>query len=478
VTVSMAGRITSCNRAFLAMVEFDEDEFLGKHFTKLPAVRARDVSKYARAYRSIVRGEPVDPFETSWTTGSGTVRHGEIHVTVMKHEGEPANVQVIIQDVTKRTEAERALRHSEENYRTIFDSANDAIMIHDARTGRLLDVNRKTEQMFGYPVQEFLALSVGDFSSGEPSYTNETALQRIHAAADGQPQLFEWHCRKKDGGLFWVEVSLRQVTLLGESVVLAVVRDVSERKQFEAQLRQSQKLESIGTLASGVAHEINNPLMGMINYADLISSRVQDSHLREFAEDIKLEGDRIAKIVRNLLSFARQDRERHSQARIRDIVDASLILVGSLLRKDFIQLEIDVPEDLPAVQCRSQQIQQVLINLLTNARDSLNQRFADMEGDKVVRIVSRVIRDPGDGQAWLRTTVADTGGGIPDDVIRCIFDPFFTTKPREQGTGLGLSISYGIVREHGGRLSVESRPDEFAQFHVDLPLPPADDTSP
>jgi PAS domain S-box-containing protein len=477
VTVSMAGRITSCNRAFLAMVEFDEDEFLGKHFAKLPAVRARDLSKYVRAYRSILRGRSVDPFETSWTTGSGAVRHGEVHVTVMKHDGEPTNVQVIIQDVTKRKEAERSLRQSEENYRTIFDSANDAIMIHDAVTGRLLDVNRKTEQMFGYPVKEFLTLSVGDFSSGEPSHTNETALQRIHAAADGGPQVFEWHCRRKDGSLFWVEVSLRQVTLLGESVVLAVVRDVSERKQLEARLRQSQKLESIGTLASGVAHEINNPLMGMINYAELISSRVQDSSLKEFAEDIKLEGDRIAKIVRNLLSFARQDREQHSQARVRDIVNASLILVGSLLRKDLIQLDIDVPEDLPAVQCRSQQIQQVLINLLTNARDSVNQRFANMEGDKTVRIVSRVIHDPGDGKAWLRTSISDNGRGIPDDVKQRIFDPFFTTKPHEHGTGLGLSISYGIVREHGGRLSVESRPNEFAQFHVDLPLSTDDDTS-
>jgi len=317
-------------------------------------------------------------------------------------------------------------------------------------------------------LDEFVGLGVGDFSLGVPPYSDVEALDLIHAAAAGRPQVFEWRCRRKGGELFWTEVNLRAVTLLGRNVVLAIVRDISERKELESRLWQSQRLESIGTLASGVAHEINNPLMGMINYAELISSRAEDETLRGFAEEIKVEGNRVARIVRNLLSFSRQDREQHSPARMSDIVDASLSIIGSLVRKDFVQIDVDVPDDLPSVRCRSQQIQQVLVNLLTNARDSLNARFAGANEDKQLRIESEVVED--DGARWLRTVVEDTGVGIAEDVIDRIFDPFFTTKARNEGTGLGLSISYGIARDHGGRLFVTSEPNRRTCFTLDLPL--------
>ncbi len=377
-------------------------------------------------------------------------------------------IVLVLENITERKATEAALRESEENYRTIFDSANDAIMIHDAETGRILDANEKTEEMFRYPLDEFISLSVGDFSLGTPPYSDAEALRLIRAAAAGDPQLVEWHCRREGDELFWTEVSLRAVVLTGRRVVLAIVRDISERKELEAKLWQSQRLESIGTLASGVAHEINNPLMGMINYAELISSRSKDNELSRFAEEIKAEGDRVAKIVRNLLSFSRQDREQHSPARLGDIVDASLSIVGSLLRKDFVLIDLDVPEDLPVVRCRSQQIQQILINLLTNARDSLAARFPGADERKILRITAEIVED-GEGR-WLRTGVEDAGVGIPEHVVDRIFDPFFTTKGRNKGTGLGLSISYGIARDHGGRLSVESTPNERTRFLLDLPL--------
>lgn len=246
------------------------------------------------------------------------------------------------------------------------------------------------------------------------------------------------------------------------------VRAEEEKLALEGHLRQTQKLESIGTLASGVAHEINNPLTGIINFADLIESRIEDEQLQQFAQGIQQEGERIATIVRSLLSFARQDKDAHSPARIIDITDASLNLVGSLLRKDQITVDLSIPDDLPEVSCRSQQIQQVVINLLTNARDALNERYPAYDENKLIAISSRVFRE--DEIDWLRTTVEDHGVGIPEDMARTVFDPFFTTKPREKGTGLGLSISYGIIREHQGRLSIESIPGEFTKVHIDLPV--------
>jgi len=458
------GSIDFVNEAACRMLGYTRDELLSKYAWDITVGYPRKRREELWAELKI---DGVEVSETAIMRKDGTTFPSEMTAQFLSFQGIEYEF-VLAVDIAERKAAEAALQQSEMSYRTILESANDVIMLHDAVTGRLLDGNEKIQEMFGYPVNEFLKLQVGEFSSGELQYSQEEALRLIHATAAGVPQVFEWHSKKQSGELFWAEVSLRQVSLLGESVILAIVRDISERKHFEAQLRQSQKLESIGTLASGVAHEINNPLMGMINYAELISSRVENDSLREFAEGIKTEGGRVARIVRNLLSFSRQDQEQHSPARMTDIIDASLSLTGSLLRKDFIQLSVDVPEDLPVIRCRSQQIQQVFLNLVTNARDSLNTKYVDAHHDKRLRITSQVLREG--EQLWLRTTVEDFGKGIPKDRADRIFDPFFTTKARHEGTGLGLSISYGIVRDHGGRLTVESALDQFTRFHVDLPL--------
>jgi len=247
-----------------------------------------------------------------------------------------------------------------------------------------------------------------------------------------------------------------------------------EKRALETHLHQTQKLEAIGTLASGVAHEINNPLTGIINYADLIASRVDDPSLRDFAEGIQEEGGRIASIVRSLLSFARQDKDEHSTAYIPDIVDASMSLLGALMRKEQVTIEVEIEENLPTVRCRSQQIQQVLVNLLTNARDALNARYPEYDENKIVRIVAGPHTQGTD--RYLRITVEDHGIGIAPESAASIFDPFYTTKPKEKGTGLGLSISYGIVREHAGTLSVDIETPGITKFHVDLPVDQSDET--
>ncbi len=258
----------------------------------------------------------------------------------------------------------------------------------------------------------------------------------------------------------------------------------AEIRQREAQLRRVQKLESIGTLAGGVAHEINNPIMGIMNYAQLIIDRLgPDSNVAEFATEIGRETQRVATIVRNLLSFARHEKQQHRLARVCDIVEGTLSLVRAVLRHDQITLEVDVPEDLPAIRCRSQQIQQVVMNLITNARDTLNEKYPGYDNNKRVSI-SASLFERADHQ-WIRITVEDSGVGIPADVRERMFDPFYTTKLRHEGTGLGLSISHGIVKDHGGELTVESEVGQWTRFHMDLPVndrsqvedDPADGTS-
>jgi len=251
--------------------------------------------------------------------------------------------------------------------------------------------------------------------------------------------------------------------------VLENVRDLTEQKQLEAQLRQSQKLKSIGTLAGGVAHEVNNPINGIMNYAQLIKDELAESNptVTDFAGEIIHETERIANLVENLLAFARHEEETpFSPVNIHDVVEETVSLIQTVLRHDQIQLDIDVPKNLSLVYCRSQQIQQVLMNLITNARDALNEKYNGFHENKRISVkaqedaVNRIIR----------LTVEDQGNGISQNDYDRIFDPFYTTKTSDEGTGLGLSISWGIVKDHGGSLNVKSRPGEGTRVQLTLPM--------
>jgi signal transduction histidine kinase len=241
-----------------------------------------------------------------------------------------------------------------------------------------------------------------------------------------------------------------------------------ERLRLEAQLRDAQKLEALGTLAGGVAHEINNPVNGILNYSQLIIERLadRDREVAEIAGEIIHEAERITLIVRNLLQFTRHEKPRYSPARIVDIVESTISLMRTISKRDQITLDIEVPVGLPKVKCRSQQIQQVLMNLLTNARDALNEKYPGYHRDKIIAVRAGLMEK--DGRPWIRTTVEDKGTGIPSDIQPRIFEPFFTTKPGDKGSGLGLAVSLGIVKEHGGELQVETQPGQFTRVHLDL----------
>jgi PAS domain S-box-containing protein len=251
-----------------------------------------------------------------------------------------------------------------------------------------------------------------------------------------------------------------------EGVVINA-RDITETRKMEERLMQSQRIEAIGTLAGGVAHEINNPINGIMNYAQLIlDGENEEGPTSELAREILHETERIAGIVKNLLTFARHEKQSHSSALLSDIVTSVLSLIQTVMRHDQIILELSIPEDLPKIKCRTQQIQQVLMNLMTNGRDALNERYPGYSPEKKLRVSAEVILK--EDRRFIRTTVEDWGSGIRREIQGRIFDPFFTTKPKETGTGLGLSISYGIVKDHGGELSVESEPGKPTRFHMDL----------
>jgi signal transduction histidine kinase len=246
---------------------------------------------------------------------------------------------------------------------------------------------------------------------------------------------------------------------------------------MESHLRSQQKLESVGVLASGVAHEINNPLNGILNYGQVILDAVKNEELNcndyrdsiaTFSKEIIKESDRISGVVGNLLQFARTGSKRFVEIQIADIINNILNLIDTVIKQDQIVLEIDIQPDLPKIECRSQEIQQVLLNLIINAKDALNAKYKGFDEQKTINVnVSEVDSDK---QKMIRITVRDNGNGIPKDIGENIFDPFFTTKSRSEGTGLGLYISFGIVKDHGGKMSFITKQGKFTQFIVDLPV--------
>ena len=431
---------------------------------------SRDILRdaFERAIRDAV------PFDLELEVHTTTGRHlwGRATGEAVHQNGRCVKLRGTFQDIDARKTAELAQQETERALRTLMGNLPGmAYRCANAPSWPMDFVSEGALAVTGYTEQELIgsgATAFNDLIVPEDRSRVWETIQR--GVAREEPFEIEYRIRAKNGEERWVRERGRAIApAAGRPAVLeGFITDITAQRTLEAQVRQNQRLESIGTLASGVAHEINNPLMGMINYAELIQSDAADERIRDFAREIVQEGTRVARIVRNLLSFARQQPEETSPARLTDIITRSLSLLGTTLRRDGIAVIIEVPEDLPSIRCRSQQIEQVFINLLTNAQASLNARYPARDEDKLIFLRAfRSTRSDGD---WIRTTVEDHGEGIPTALIDRIFDPFVSGRTRDKGTGLGLSISYGIISAHGGELSVESEPGDYARFHIDLPL--------
>jgi signal transduction histidine kinase len=250
--------------------------------------------------------------------------------------------------------------------------------------------------------------------------------------------------------------------------VIEVASDVTDRVALQAEAIRAGHLASIGELSAGVAHEINSPINGIINYAQILCNMgAPDSPELDIAGRIVKEGDRIADIVRGLLSFARDRKEEKRPSSIEDILSEALLLTRAQMKKEGIALLTAVPSELPEIVANPQQIQQVFMNLISNARYALNQKYSGAHDDKIFEI--RGERITVDGGTRVQLTFRDTGTGIPAGLIEKVVEPFFSTKPSGRGTGLGLSVCNGIISDHGGTLGIESVEGEFTCVTVNLP---------
>ncbi len=378
--------------------------------------------------------------------------------------------QHLVREIGERRQIEKDLQRLEKEKEVILDSLLENVVYQDldnriiwANKVACRSINLSREQVLGKRCYELWG-NTGESCLGCPA----SATKKTRTPASGELQMWD--------GSWWF---IQSCPVFNESDEMSGIVEVSlnitarkkadeERAIWQAHINQKQKLESIGTLASGVAHEINNPLNSILNYAQLIHNKTSEKRTKTYSDGIIEEGHRVSEIVKNLLSFARQEKESHRPENINDIIRATVNLLNSVLRKNKIKMQIESENKLPQVNCRKQQIQQVLINLLTNAKDALNEKYPNSNANKIIKIKVSVNNDS--DKNWLRTSIEDSGTGIDSNIIDRIFDPFFTTKPRNVGTGLGLSVSYGIIHEHHGRLMVVSEPGKFTRFDVDLPV--------
>lgn len=250
--------------------------------------------------------------------------------------------------------------------------------------------------------------------------------------------------------------------------VLLLISDITEKMALQAEAMQAGHMASLGELASGVAHEINNPITGIINYGQiLINECLAGSLEKDIGERIVKEGDRVGRIVKTLLSYARDGRDEKTPTTVHAILQESIILTQAQIRKEGIDLQIDLADDLPAINANLQQVQQCFINIINNARYALNEKYPERHNEKRLEISARQCSV--DDLPYVRIIFCDRGIGIPDHEISMLTRQFFSTKPFGKGTGLGLNITKKIVKDHGGRLLFESTEGEFTRVIIEFP---------
>ena len=377
------------------------------------------------------------------------------------------------EDITERLRVEEKLRSSEERLRSIFGAVSEGIFIVDATTGTLVEVNDAAAAIYGYAIEEMIGLPVHAISSEVPPYTQAEALKLIEkAAATGQTQHFDWHGKRKDGKLIWVEVSIRFAFIGGRQVVLSTARDVTQRRAMEAQLRQALKMEAIGTLAGGVAHELNNLLQPIIMMTELVLTELpkDSSHIEQLHRVVDA-GGKAAEIVQRILAFGRADEVSHILLDTAFVAREAIAFIRTILPAS-ITLHVDIDEAAGKVRGDKTQLTQVLINLATNARDAIGANV----GTVWVSLSRSDVQNEATAVGALKPgpyavlKVRDTGAGMDKATAQRIFEPFFTTKGVGKGTGLGLSVTHGIVTGHGGAIQVDSAPGHGTTFSIYLPI--------
>ncbi len=463
------GVITACNDNFVDIIGSSRRVLVGLDIGTLPdrgiadsVRRALDGhgAHYEGDYRSVTAGK-VTPVRVDFAP-------------IRSENGQVLGGVGIVEDITERRKAELAVRRSEAAFRTLIEAAPDGIAVY--RDGRLVFVNPAFVSELGYDSAEQL---IGREARGliHPDYHEQFDEHTRVMLASWQPiPPREKRLVRRDGSEIWVEIATLPIDFDGEPAVLLLSRDLTERKQMAARLAQADRMASVGTLAAGVAHEINNPLAYVLGSMDLCSRHVQGlaqhvtgpearallDALSDCLQNAHDGADRVRVIVRDLMTFSRAESDQPVAVDVEKTLDSSVNLVWNEIRHR--ARLVKSYSGVPAVLAEEARLGQVFVNLLVNAAQAIPEGRSE---DSEIRVTTS------SDEQHVYIDVADDGAGIPAEELGHIFEPFYTTKPMGVGTGLGLSICHGIVSALGGTIKAYSTPGKGSRFRVELPTAPA-----
>jgi PAS domain S-box-containing protein len=452
------------------MLGYSVDEWLSTPNFWLTIIHPNDREEAARSAAAAFAAGGKHTQQFRWVTKDGRTIWVEANlVVVTDSEGNPIGLRGVNTDITERKKAEEALRDSEERYRDLVENAHDIIYTHDLK-GNYLSVNSAAEHITGYNREEAVKLNMSQTLA--PECADKAREMIARKLAGENVTSYELDILAKDGRRIAIEVNSKLMYEDGVPVaVQGIARDVTERKQLEEQLRQSQKMEAIGQLAGGVAHDFNNLLTAINGYSSLALQRLDDdSPIRPYLEEVKKAGDRAANLTRQLLAFGRKQIMQPLALDLNSAVSDMNKMLRRLIGEDIV-LTAKLPPDLSKIKADPGQVEQVLINLVVNARDAMpTGGNLTIETANVILDQEYAARHMGiEPGRYVMLAVSDTGSGMDEATRARIFEPFFTTKEKGKGTGLGLSTVYGIVQQSGGSIWVYSELNQGTTFKVYFP---------
>lgn len=462
-----SAQIVATNEAAIQFYGYSREELTGKSLTEIVALPGERV---VQMLREAVPGHQY--VHLQHRLAGGEIRDVELSLGPINVNGS-TYLFSIIHDITARKEAEEAIREGENKLHAITSLASDAIILID-NAGKVAYWNVAAEKMFGYDNSEMMGKDLGIVIPPRYMEAHKKGFTRFAETGIGPMigKVYEVAALRKDGSEFPIELSISGLMLKGTWHSAGVVRDITERRSLEMQLRQAQKMEAIGTLAGGVAHDFNNILTAIIGFASLLTMKMakSDPFLHE-VNQILAAADRAVTLTQSLLAFSRKTPIETKPVSLNNIINKVETLLIRFLRED-IDFKSTLATDEMTVMADPGQIEQVLINLVTNARDAMPKGGQLRISTDSIELDREFVRVHGYGTPgrYASLTFSDSGTGMDKETVQRIFEPFFTTKEVGKGTGLGLAIVYGIIKQHKGFINCYSEPDHGTTFRIYLPL--------
>lgn len=458
IAATMRGTVIVFNKGAEQLLGFKAEEVIGKFNVAnfYPPGVAREIMRKLRSDDYGGKGRCL-PHRIIGVSKTGEHIPITLSGALIYHEGREMASVGIFYDLREILKAQEELLESEAKFRELFETVRHGLYF-SSREGKFLECNQAMVDMLGYPnKKEVLAMDLAKDLYLDPSHRQE--FQRM-IEARGDVKDYEVQFKKKDGEPLAVLLTAhvrkdREGQVLGYQGLFI---DITERKRLEQQLFQSEKLAAMGRLTAQIAHELNNPIYGVMNCLDLLKSEVpESSKKRRFLDMAAGETKRISELLRGMLSFFRPDEDVKTPVDLNAVIDDVILFMGKQLQEFKIRTVLDLAGDLPKVIASGNQMKQVLLNLIMNAKTA-------MPRGGTLTIATR----PLDGN--VRFSVSDTGVGIPEENRDRIFEAFFTTKSDVKGVGLGLSVCFGIIRQHNGKISVASEVGVGTTFTITLPI--------